>query len=65
MLKSGMLHSLVVRFVRDEEVMGSNPVIPTIRSIAHISHNNAAYELFFSFLAQQGKKTNDSTQPNI
>ena len=32
MLKSGMLHSLVVRFVRDEEVMGSNPVIPTIKS---------------------------------
>lgn len=23
---------MVVRFVRDEEVMGSNPVIPTIKS---------------------------------
>ena len=26
----GMWHSLVARFVRDEEAAGSNPVIPTI-----------------------------------
>ena len=28
----GMWHSLVARFVRDEEAAGSNPVIPTINS---------------------------------
>ena len=29
-----MLHSLVVRFVRDEEVTGSNPAIPTMENCA-------------------------------
>ena len=30
----GMWHSLVARFVRDEEAAGSNPVIPTIEKLS-------------------------------
>ena len=31
-----MWHSLVARFVRDEEAAGSNPVIPTRKSQRHV-----------------------------
>ena len=39
----GMWHSLVARFVRDEEAAGSNPVIPTRYDFKRHSHYDYAF----------------------
>jgi hypothetical protein len=67
-VRYGVWRSLVARFVRDEEVAGSNPVTPTVKCLVRVTFGSrlAPSSCRYSSKVQQGRTLyawlNDGTQ---